>query len=70
VKQPVLSKREHQVLTLLAKGIRRADIAEMLGISDSTVSAHQANLILKFGLRHSVELVRYAVDEGFGEKSI
>jgi two-component system response regulator EvgA len=70
VQQPVLSKREHQVLTLLTKGVRRADIAQMLEISDNTVSAHQANLISKLGLRSSVELLRYAIDEGFDEESI
>jgi DNA-binding NarL/FixJ family response regulator len=65
--QPRLSERERQVLTLLSKGMSHADIAHALEISEKTVSTHQANLILKLGLRNSVELVRYAIEEGFAD---
>ena len=67
-KRAALSVRERQVLTLLAKGMRRTEIAHELNISGQTVSAHQANLLLKLDLRNVVELVRYALEE-FGESS-
>jgi DNA-binding NarL/FixJ family response regulator len=65
--QAALSPRERQVLMLLAQGLRRSEIAQRLEISDKTVSAHQANLLLKLELRNVVELVRYAIEEGFGK---
>jgi DNA-binding NarL/FixJ family response regulator len=64
-KQPTLSARELQVLTLLGKGMRRYEIAKKLKISEKTVSAHQANLLLKLDLRNLVELIRYAIEEGY-----
>jgi DNA-binding NarL/FixJ family response regulator len=63
-RQPILSARERQVLRLLARGMRRAEVAQQLKISEKTVSAHQANLLLKLELRNVVELVRYAIEEG------
>jgi DNA-binding NarL/FixJ family response regulator len=65
--QPKLSQRELQVLTLLAEGLRRNEIANRLDISEKTVSTHQANVILKLGLRNVLELVRYAIEEGFAK---
>jgi DNA-binding NarL/FixJ family response regulator len=65
IKPLILSPRERQVLALLAKGMRRAEISQHLEISEKTVSAHQANLLLKLDLRNVVELVRYAIEEGF-----
>lgn len=63
-KQPILSARERQVLRLLAKGMPRVEISQQLKISRKTVSAHQANLLLKLELRNVAELIRYAIEEG------
>jgi DNA-binding NarL/FixJ family response regulator len=63
-KQPVFSRREREVLTLLAKGMRRKEIAKQLTISEKTVSTYQANLIEKLGARNVMQLIRYAIDEG------
>ncbi|HEU4683754.1 MAG TPA: response regulator transcription factor [Nitrospira sp.] len=64
---PVLSDREVQVLTYLAKGLSRKEISKELGIDGKTVSTYKARLLQKLGLRNIVELIRYATEEGLIE---
>jgi two-component system response regulator NreC len=56
-----LTRRETEVLRLIAKGHTNSQIAEVLGLSVRTVESHRANLMGKLGLQSRVELVRYAV---------
>jgi two-component system NarL family response regulator len=60
----VLGRREREVLGLLAKGRRSAEIAQALGISVGTVDAHRRNIKRKLGLHTTVELARYALRAG------
>ncbi|MCK9389080.1 MAG: response regulator transcription factor [Sulfuritalea sp.] len=62
-----LSDREFEVLMLLSKGQGVNEIADMLSISNKTVSTHKARLMEKMGMRSNAELVRYAVDNGLLE---
>jgi DNA-binding NarL/FixJ family response regulator len=55
-----LSRRERDVLRLLARGYTNRQAAEELGLSVRTVEAHRASLMTKLGLRNRVELVRWA----------
>lgn len=55
-----LSVREKQVIKLVAEGYKTKDIAEMLDISDRTVSKHRENIMTKLGMTSSAELVNYA----------
>ncbi|KUJ71935.1 response regulator transcription factor [Thiomicrospira sp. WB1] len=55
-----LSIREKQVIKLVAEGYKTKDIADLLGISDRTVSKHRENIMTKLGLTASAELVNYA----------
>jgi DNA-binding NarL/FixJ family response regulator len=64
VAQPMLSDREVQVLGLLVRGLDRKEIAEELNISEKTVSTYRARLLQKLEVRNTVELIRYAMDEG------
>lgn len=50
-----LSKREHQVLCLIAKGKQNKDIAETLFISPNTVAAHIRNILEKTGASNRTE---------------
>jgi two-component system response regulator NreC len=61
-KPPVnpLTRRELDVLRLLAKGNTNRQIAVLLGLSKRTVENHRANLMGKLGLVSRVELVSYA----------
>ena len=55
-----LTRRELDVLRLLAKGNTNRQIAGLLGLSMRTVENHRANLMGKLGLVSRVELVNYA----------
>ncbi|MBC9932824.1 response regulator [Chitinophaga qingshengii] len=57
---PELTKREKQILQLLAEGKRSADIAAELFISPLTVKTHRATLLQKFGVSNMVALVKSA----------
>jgi DNA-binding NarL/FixJ family response regulator len=56
----VLTRRELDVLRLLAKGNTNRQIAGLLSLSMRTVENHRANLMGKLGLDSRVELVNYA----------
>lgn len=60
-----LSKRERQVLALVASGIGNQDIAQRLGLSPATVQTHRRNLMRKLGLHDTPSLMKYALDNGF-----
>lgn len=55
-----LTRRETEVLRLIALGYTNRQAAQVLGIGKRTVETHRANLMAKLGLRGRVELVRYA----------
>jgi len=55
-----LTRRELDVLRLLARGNTNRQIAGLLGLSIRTVENHRANLMGKLGLVSRVELVNYA----------
>ncbi|WFE68640.1 response regulator transcription factor [Thiomicrospira sp. R3] len=59
-----LSVREKQVTKLIAEGCKTKDIAEMLEISDRTVSKHRENLMTKLGATSPAEITHYATDSG------
>jgi len=59
-----LSRREQQVLRLLAEGQAPAAIAERLFISRKTVENHRTNILHKLGIKSPVALVRYAARMG------
>lgn len=61
----ILSKREIEVLPLVAKGYGNKEIAEMLYISVKTVEAHKSKLMEKLDLKSRPELVEYALRKKF-----
>jgi DNA-binding NarL/FixJ family response regulator len=62
-----LTRREQQVLRLLAEGRGVADIAARLYISRKTVENHRANIFGKLNLNNLAELVHYAARMGLIE---
>ena len=56
-----LTEREHQVLKLIVDGKSNKEIALELGISPKTVSVHRTNVMTKFDVQNTVELIRYAI---------
>jgi len=63
-----LSPRETEVLRLVALGYTGQQIADRLGISQSTVETHRAHLMEKLNLRGRAQLVRYALSKGLLEE--
>lgn len=55
-----LTRREIDVLRLLARGNTNRQIADLLTLSVRTIESHRANLMGKLGLTSRVELVTYA----------
>lgn len=60
-----LTKRELQVLQLIAQEFTTPEISEKLFIEESTVNTHRRNLISKLGVKSSLGLVSYAWKNGF-----
>ena len=60
-----LSNREKEVLTLLAEGKSSKEIAELLFISPRTVEHHRSRINKKLNIQNIVELVKYAIREGY-----
>jgi DNA-binding NarL/FixJ family response regulator len=56
-----LSKREMEVLQLVASGKSDKEVADQLFISAKTVNTHKMHILDKLGLKNTAELVRYAI---------
>ena len=61
----VLSRREREILQLIAKGRTSHQIADELFIGKTTVDTHRKNMIRKLGLSGAGELLRYAVEKKY-----
>src|SRR5215475_6376338 len=60
-----LSEREQEVLRLIAWGYSNKEISARLDISVKTVEAHKANSMRKLGLTGRIDIVRYALLQGW-----
>ena len=61
---PAITRREAEVLRLLACGASNAKTAEALGISATTVRNHVEHLLAKLGVHSKLEAVVYAAQHG------
>lgn len=60
----VLTDREREVLTLIARGLSTKEIASSLDIGQRTVETHRANLMRKLGVKSVALLTQVAIREG------
>jgi two-component system, NarL family, response regulator NreC len=60
-----ISDRESEVLRLIASGYSNKEIAARLVLSVKTVEAHKANAMRKLGLNGRIDIVKYAVLQGW-----
>jgi len=64
-KQPKeLSRREREVLRLLAQGHSNQQVADQIRVSVKTVETYRTRLRVKLGLKERAELYRFAVESG------
>jgi two-component system, NarL family, response regulator LiaR len=59
-----ISKREYEVLELMAQGLSNQEIADKLFVSLNTVKTHSSNLFMKLDVRRRTQAVRRAKEFG------
>jgi DNA-binding NarL/FixJ family response regulator len=60
-----LSRREQDVLRLIARGSLNKEVAARLHISIKTAEAHKANAMNKLGMSSRVDIINYAILQGW-----
>lgn len=65
--KPLLTKREREVLKLIAEGFTNMQMAQKLFISIDTVDTHRKNLYSKLNVKNTAMLIRYAIENSLLE---
>ena len=60
---PFLTNKEKQVIKFLMEGCSSKEIAGALDVSPRTVETHRANVLNKFGLKNTTELIKKIVEQ-------
>jgi DNA-binding NarL/FixJ family response regulator len=60
----VLTKRETEVLLLMAEGLTTKAIGVRLGVTFKTAACHRGRILQKLGVESTVSAVRWAIREG------
>ena len=63
-----VSERESEVLRFIAWGYSNKEIAGRLDLSVKTVEAHKSNAMRKLNMRSRIDIVRYAILQGWLEE--
>ncbi len=59
---PVLTKREKEVLQMVAEGFTNPEIAEKLFVSQSTVDSHRKSVMTKLQVKNTAALLKFCVE--------
>jgi DNA-binding NarL/FixJ family response regulator len=59
---PQLSRREKQILSMIANELTTGEISEQLHISFGTVETHRRNIMQKLGARNTAGMIRIAAE--------
>jgi DNA-binding NarL/FixJ family response regulator len=62
---PAITDREAEVLRLVSQGYSNKELAGQLDVSIKTIEVHKANAMRKLGLQGRIELLRYALLQGW-----
>ncbi|RYU74641.1 response regulator [Hymenobacter persicinus] len=60
--RPLLTRREREVLGLIAGGLTSQEMAQQLFVSALTIETHRRNLLTKFGVHNTAMLIRLAAE--------
>lgn len=58
---PLLTKREKQVLELIAEGFTNPQIADKLFLDVTTINSHRKNMLTKYNLSNTAMLIKFAI---------
>lgn len=59
-----LTRRESEIIRCVAMGLRNAEVADQLSLSENTVKTHLTNIFQKLGIRDRLGLTHYAIKRG------
>ena len=62
VQIPAITRREKEILGLIAEGFTNPEIANKLFVSSTTVDSHRKNLLAKLNVKNTASLVKFAMD--------
>jgi DNA-binding NarL/FixJ family response regulator len=63
----LLTGREQEVLSYLGQGLSSAEVAQIIGLKESTVNDCKSTIMHKIGAKNHPELMRYALAKGFAK---
>jgi DNA-binding NarL/FixJ family response regulator len=66
---PGLTDRQREIMQLVVEGHSIKEIAAILNVSAKTVEYHKYGMMRRLGLRTNTQLVQYAIEHGFSERS-
>lgn len=59
---PAITRREKEILVLIAEGFTNPEIAEKLFVSITTIDSHRKNLLAKLNVKNTASLIKFAMD--------
>ena len=62
--KPILTRREQEILVLIAEGLTNPEMAEKLFVSPWTVDSHRKSIMTKLNTKNTALLVKYAMENG------
>lgn len=62
IKALEITKREYEVLELIAKGLSNKEVGEKLFLSESTIKSHVSNLLVKLNAKRRTQAIQTAKD--------
>ena len=69
MKSVKLTRREHEIVNLISRGMSNKEIATELNIAVHTVKSHVHNVLEKLALHTRLEVASFALTEGMVRKS-
>jgi DNA-binding NarL/FixJ family response regulator len=62
--KPILTRREKEILILIAEGLTNAEMAEKLFVSQWTIDSHRKSIMTKLNTKNTAMLIKYAIENG------